>query len=243
MSKTLFNLQKLMEGQNPYDALLEQTRGLVKKWEPTGLLDGMNEEHEIYGMAILLENQARQLLDEVSQTGGAGAEQWSGVALPLVRRIFGEVAAKEFVSIQPMNLPSGLVFYIDFKYGSGTQPGFTQNASIFGGSGQGKTPGSTDRAEGGLYGGGRFGYSINDYAIGGTANVGTTPTGDTFATASATWVDIGFDDGHISASLSAGNLLTLSYNTGNMTNLDFEGVRAFSVSGSGIFCFLCCLDR
>lgn len=238
MSKTLFNLQKLMEGQNPYDALLEQTRGLVKKWEPTGLLDGMNEEHEIYGMAILLENQARQLLDEVSQTGGAGAEQWSGVALPLVRRIFGEVAAKEFVSIQPMNLPSGLVFYIDFKYGSGTQPGFTQNQSIFGGSGKGKTPGTTDIAEGGLYGGGRFGYSINDYAVGGTAGYASTPAGSNFATASANWADVGFDDGHISASLSAGKLHVLSYNTGGLTNPDLEGVRAFSISGSAIQSYL-----
>jgi hypothetical protein len=238
MSKTLFNLQKLMEGQNPYDALLEQTRGLVKKWEPTGLLDGMKEEHEIYGMAILLENQARQLLDEVSQTGGSGAEQWSGVALPLVRRIFGEVAAKEFVSIQPMNLPSGLVFYIDFKYGGGTQPGFTQNSSVFGGTGNGKTPATTDEAVGGLYGGGRFGYSINDYGVGGIAGYAATPSGDNFATSSVTWNMVGFDDGHISASMAAGRLVALSYNTGGLTNPDIEGVRAFSVSGSGIVSYL-----
>ena len=31
--------------------------------------------------------------------------------LPLVRRIFGEISAKNFVSVQPMNLPSGLIFY------------------------------------------------------------------------------------------------------------------------------------
>jgi hypothetical protein len=234
MSKTLFNLQKLMEGQNPYEALLEQTRGLVKKWEPTGLLDGMNEEHEIYGMAILLENQARQLLDEVSQTGGAGAEQWSGVALPLVRRIFGEVAAKEFVSIQPMNLPSGLVFYIDFKYGSGTQPGFTQNQSVFGGSGAGKTPGTTDIAEGGLYGAGGFGYSINDQSAGGTSATGSSASGNTFASASAAWGDINFEFGHVSASLSAGRLLKVFWNTGSMTNPDLEGVRAFELTGGGI---------
>ena len=67
--------------------------------------------------ATLLENQARQLISENSSTGGgsgagataaAGSEEWSGVALPLVRRIFGEIAAQEFVSVQPMNLPSGL---------------------------------------------------------------------------------------------------------------------------------------
>ncbi len=239
MGKTLFNLQKLMASKNPYDALLEQTRGLVKKWEPTGLLDGISEEHEIYGMAILLENQARQLIDEVSQTGGGGAEQWSGVALPLVRRIFGEVAAKEFVSIQPMNLPSGLVFYIDFKYGSGTQPGFNQSDSVFGGTSGAKTPGSTDQAVNGLYGSGRFGYSINDTGFGGTAlDFAATPTGLAFATSSVAQSDIGFEGGHISASQAAGNLTKLSVNTGSLTNFDPEGIRAFSISGSSVVSYL-----
>ena len=74
----------------------------------------------------MLENQKTRQLSENSATGGAGtggsafvlgSEEWSGVALPLVRRIFGEIAAQDFVSVQPMNLPSGLVFYLDFKYG------------------------------------------------------------------------------------------------------------------------------
>lgn len=234
MSKSLFNLQKLMNDTSPYDALLEQTRGLVKKWEPTGLLDGLDEEHEIYGMAILLENQARELLREVSQTGGSGAEQWSGVALPLVRRIFGEVAAKEFVSIQPMNLPSGLVFYIDFKYGSGNQPGFDQNGSVFGGSGGGKTPATTDVAEKGLYGEGRFGYSINDVGYGGTSATGSTAAGHTFASGTVAYGDINFEDGHISQSFAAGRLLKLYYNTGSLSRPDLEGVRAFALTGDGI---------
>ena len=80
-------------------------------------------------MAVMLENQAKQLLSENSGTGGqaagaavaASSEEWSGVALPLVRRIFGEIAAQDFVSVQPMNLPSGLVFYLDFKYGKNVE--------------------------------------------------------------------------------------------------------------------------
>jgi len=91
---------------------------LEKKWEKTGLLEGLSNEVERKGMAVLLENQAKQLVSEASATGGGSAEEWSGVALPLVRRIFAEIAAKDFVSVQPMNLPSGLVFYLDFKYGS-----------------------------------------------------------------------------------------------------------------------------
>ena len=98
---------------------LDEGRQLTSKWENTGLLEGIGNEYEKSGMAILLENQARQLIDENSKTGTGGSkEEWSGVALPLVRRIFGEIAAKDFVSVQPMNLPSGLVFFLDFKYGT-----------------------------------------------------------------------------------------------------------------------------
>ena len=146
----------------------------VAKWERTGLLEGLRNETERAGMAQLLENQARQLVKEASQTGTAeGSEEWAGVALPLVRRIFAEFAAKEFVSVQPMNLPSGLVFYLDFKYGT-AQPGFTADQtdpvstsghpfaspesddSLFGVTNTSSDP------TGGLYGAGRFGYSIND---------------------------------------------------------------------------------
>jgi hypothetical protein len=110
-----FDLSKLMEGKNPQAVMLAETRQLKSKWEKTGLLEGMKDRDQ-HSMAVLLENQAKQLLDEATQTGtSSGSEEWSGVALPLVRRIFGEIASKEFVSVQPMNLPSGLVFFLDYK--------------------------------------------------------------------------------------------------------------------------------
>ena len=152
---------------------MEETKGLVGKWSKTGLLEGIDSEYERHGMAIMLENQAKQLVTEANSTGTASnSEQWSGVALPLVRRVFAEIAAKDFVSVQPMNLPSGLVFYMDFKYGT-TQAGFTTthtnsatgnstpdssyyNDSVFG------VTNTTSDPNGGLYGQGRFGYSINE---------------------------------------------------------------------------------
>jgi hypothetical protein len=80
---------------NPQVRLMEETRGLVKKWDKTGLLDGLGNDTEKSHMAILLENQAKQLIEEASQTGtSSNSEQWSGVALPLVRRVFAEFAAK-----------------------------------------------------------------------------------------------------------------------------------------------------
>ena len=144
----------------------EEAKGLVAKWEKTGLLEGIDAEFERSSIATLLENQAKQLVSEASSTGtSANSEEWAGVALPLVRRIFSEIAAKEFVSVQPMNLPSGLVFYLDFKYGT-AQPGFetgagkdSQTDSVFGVTETGS------QAVEGLYGAGRFGYTINERFI------------------------------------------------------------------------------
>nr|BAR35369.1 major capsid protein [uncultured Mediterranean phage uvMED] len=150
----------LQESHNPQQRLMAETRGLVSKWEKTGLLEGISSDTEKSGMSILLENQAKQLIDEASRTGTSNnSEEWSGVALPLVRRVFAEIASKEFVSVQPMNLPSGLIFYLDFKYGTGQS--LQGSGSLFGGT-NGKT---TDEATGGLYGEGRHGYSINDVSV------------------------------------------------------------------------------
>ena len=92
--KNLSTVEKLMDGFNPARQRQEETRGLIKKWEPTGLLEGLKDEQKVNGMAMLLENQARQLIDEASSTGtSANSEEWSGVALPLVRKIFGELAS------------------------------------------------------------------------------------------------------------------------------------------------------
>ena len=93
-----FDLSKLMEGKNPQSVMLNETRQLKGKWEQTGLLEGLNEKEQ-GAMSVLLENQAKQLLDEASSTGAASnSEEWSGVALPLVRRIFGEIASKEVIT-------------------------------------------------------------------------------------------------------------------------------------------------
>ena len=38
--KNLGAVEKLMDGYNPHRQRQEETRGLIKKWEPTGLLEG-----------------------------------------------------------------------------------------------------------------------------------------------------------------------------------------------------------
>jgi hypothetical protein len=230
-----FDLGKLMEGKNPQSVMLAETRQLKTKWEKTGLLEGL-KEREQHSMAVLLENQAKQLLDEATQTGvGPNAEEWSGVALPLVRRIFGEIAAKEFVSVQPMNLPSGLIFFLDFKYGS-AQGGAGQfgGESLFGGTnitGSSANFGRTDAAVNGLYGEGRYGYSVND------AQVTATVTAQT----SASWADVGFD-GALSGSTTTPavanqdrfQVVKLTIPKANISaTADTDAVRSFQVA-SGV---------
>ena len=231
------SLQKLTEGRNPYKVLLEETRGLVNKWQPTGLLEGLNSDGEQSSMAILLENQSKEIIEESTKTGGTDAEAWAGVALPLVRRIFGEIAAKEFVSVQPMNLPAGLVFYLDFKYATGTtQPGFTAGTSPFGGSNNSATNntnfGRTDVAQNGLYGAGRFGFTLNDKS----ASIAViSASGGVGVTALATWYGLDFNP-DLSKSVAAGEIWTVDVNmsSASATTADWEGVRAFTLSGSWV---------
>ena len=217
-----FDLSKLMEGKNPQAVMLAETRQLKSKWDATGLLEGLNAKEQ-GAMAVMLENQAKQLLDEATQTGvGASSEEWSGVALPLVRRIFGEIASKEFVSVQPMNLPSGLVFYLDFKYGTaqGGNPAFS-GQSLFGGTGA--DAGSTDSAVNGLYGEGRFGYTAND------VTASTAVASVTFT--SASWADVGFD-GALSASIADGEIAKATF--AKPATADVDGVRSFNIANAEI---------
>jgi hypothetical protein len=224
-------LSEIMDGYNPQRALLEQTRKLVEKWEPTGLLEGIGNETKTHGMAVLLENQARQLIDESSQTGtSANSEEWSGVALPLVRRIFGELAAQEFVSVQPMNLPSGLIFYLDFKYGSAQATGLhTENADIFG-----DTSSSGD-ASGGLYGAGRFGYSINDFSSS-VLTIAASLSANKYTTSSVVWKDVNYEP-DLSASVASGSIHNVHVRAADLSSADLNGVRAFELSGSGVTAF------
>ena len=205
----------------PHDASHNQNQvsiALENKWEKTGLLEGIDSEIERRGMAVLLENQAKQLVTEANSTGtDANAEEWAGVALPLVRRIFAEIAAKDFVSVQPMNLPSGLVFYLDFKYGSSTG-GFSSGDNMYGNVSTANSKiGADVDPSGGLYGAGRFGYSINSASLGDLEP----------AAVAATSASIGYQDGTLP---SAFNTYTVDLSG---TGFDSKGVRAFRLlSGS-----------
>ena len=220
--------------QNAQQATFTVAQKLAKKWAKSGLLEGL-QDYDRANMAMILENQAKQLVTESSQTGGGitnGAtftpgtgEQWAGVALPLVRKIFGQIAAKEFVSVQPMNLPAGLVFFLDFQYGgaAGAQnPAFANGTSMYGNS----TTNFGNAAAGALYGAGKFNYSLNLFSASVSASI---------ATASAvTFADVNFDSNYSASITAATNLATstiLKFTIGaastQFPSLNINGVRAF----------------
>ena len=237
------SLNTLLESANPYHSVQSDAARLAGKWEKTGLLEGLESTHK-NNMGIILENQAKQLVVESSQTGG-GADssgtfqsqtavniggQWAGVALPLVRKVFGQIAAKEFVSVQPMNLPSGLVFFLDFQYGTDKTP-FEAGSSLYG-DGSAETNPFGNGNTGGLYGAGRFGYSTQNTQ---SVELSTDITTDVnFTTAS--WSDFKYDSDY---SASFEGYYNIAFPTGSLNHLDAQGVAGFQLfSGSDASAYL-----
>jgi hypothetical protein len=223
-----------------FKSMQSDANRMASKWGKTGLLEGLGSEVDKSNMAMILENQAKQLVTEQSSNNVGGGsftvgqgEQWAGVALPLVRKVFGSLSTKEFMSVQPMNLPSGLVFFLDFQYGDVDGkaaplgkfgPGgdtYGATSSMYGNT----NPGVANDASQGLYGAGRFGYTINQFS----ASVYTTAT-------TASWQDVQYS-AELSQSIFS-NLLTkvtVTVPTGSGRTPDFKGVRAFVLaSGSAL---------
>ena len=237
------SIQSLLESANPWKSLQSDASKLATKWSKTGLLEGCGSEVDKNNMAIILENQAKQLVVEQSATGAgtsAGSftvgqsENWAGIALPMVRKVFGSIAAKEFVSVQPMNLPSGLVFFLDFQYGTDKSP-FASGNSLYGAkNATGQFPFQSTGTTGGLYGAGRFAYSTNQFSasvpLTGSANGGSLPTvgAGTGSFIDATWAELSFDS-DLSASISAGTVYKITVPTASLSSFDPDGVRAFVV--------------
>jgi len=254
------NVQSLLESANPYQDRQAEAGKLVGKWEKTGLLKNLNNEYDRNNMAVILENQAKALVQEANVTGGTtsmsggAGENWAGVALPLVRRVFGEIVAKEFVSVQPMSLPSGLVFYLDFKYsnlglsadGAGKK-GFG-TSSLYGNQAENHPNVKNLEVDGGLYGDGHYGYSINttqsviagtsasaltlanwNYNSAASASVGSSARSITFASGALAALDTSAVKSihiHSGSTLNADNVLN------EFTTLNADGTVTILISGS-----------
>ena len=141
-------IERLTEGVVNRDMRAE-SHALLSKWEKTGLLEGLTKDSKRQTMARLLENQAKELLRESSTMAGGDVEGFAAVAFPIVRRVFAGLIANDLVSVQPMSLPSGLIFFLDFTFSK-------QGAGL---ARLGYTTGS-DGAEPSIYGGDKVGSQI-----------------------------------------------------------------------------------
>jgi len=146
-------LEKLTEGIVDRD-LSKDGAALLNKWEQTGLLEGLGNDRDKNYMSRLLENQAKELLREASSMAAGDVEGFAAVAFPIVRRVFGGLIANDLVSVQPMSLPSGLIFFMDFTL-TNSRNGMDAGESVYGGGvvAKGIQTGVTDITEdgGGMY--------------------------------------------------------------------------------------------
>jgi hypothetical protein len=240
-------VQQLLESAaGTWKNLQSDAAKLAGKWSKTGLLEGLDEINR-NNMSLLLENQAKQLVLESNQitsnsgySVGTTGENWAGIALPLVRKVFGTIVAKEFVSVQPMNMPSGLVFFLDFQYGNTKNP-FTSGQSLYGQrNSSGQFPFQTTATEGGLYGAGRFAYSTNQFSSSvwvsaSVNNISPTLAAGTGSVVSASWAELNFDSTY-SASAVSGQIYKYTISGSTISNVfDEDGVRAFILTSGSLF--------
>jgi hypothetical protein len=241
-------VNRLTEGVVNRDMRAE-SHALLSKWKKTGLLEGIETERKQNTMARLLENQAKELLREQTTMGAGGSvEGFAAVAFPIVRRVFAGLIANDLVSVQPMSLPSGLIFFLDFVYSAnigadGTMVdrfGNTADQSIYG----------TDRVASQITGGvnivGSLGENLSGprdmvgYAYGSpetlldvtasSITVGTNVAVASLTNAQKKQIDF---DPDILAETSA-NLLELKVPESSFTNPDLDNLAAFDVSGSAV---------
>jgi hypothetical protein len=116
------------------DRYLNEARILEAKWSKPikgtnkSILDGITNRSERGTTAVLLENQ-RLMNEAMTDTGDIS--QFKRISIPLVRRIYPQLIANKIVSVQPLLGPTGLVYYLRFRYSSnkGATRGQTLSAS------------------------------------------------------------------------------------------------------------------
>ena len=94
---------------------LNEAKELETRWNKTGILRGIEDPYVRSATAVLLENQ--RLINEVS-TDTSDVAQFKRISIPLVRRIYPQLIANKIVSVQPLLGPTGLVYYLRFRYSS-----------------------------------------------------------------------------------------------------------------------------
>ena len=224
---------------------------LLNKWEKTGLLEGLDNERTRNSMAVLLENQAKQLLKEASTMSAGDVEGFAAVAFPIVRRVFGGLIANELVSVQPMSLPSGLIFFLDFTYTNNRLAGtdsddnaYESGTSVYGGGKVGR--GIVDGVSLGGVNAERGAYALNngyssatgtvDLAAAAALATGKYTIGSAVALSAMTDAQkssILNDDPDEIGSTDSPQYAQITFNTSDFTNLNRDNLITINLKTKG----------
>lgn len=222
--------------QNPnYGTRLQQAERIATKWQKLGLMQGLDHPKDTLlrtNVAIMLQNEAKQIIKEANYTSTTQYhEQWVGIAMPLIRRFMFKLASKDFVTIQAMSQPAGLVFFLDHQFGSDKELGrFTAGSSINGTTFSGTT-GNFDYVmdtdiTAGFYNAGRWGYSLNDQF----AYPTPTPTSGSQIRLADVFNDTQmWSSSTYATSMTDGKIKKLSIALSALTNPDLNGYSAWNI--------------
>jgi hypothetical protein len=92
------------------------------------ITEGLSDRKRII-VEVLCENERIELHERASRgplyedvVTTANVNAFTTFAFPLIRRVFPRLIANDLVSVQPMNQPTGKVFYLDIDYASSGSP-------------------------------------------------------------------------------------------------------------------------
>lgn len=228
---------KQVMSENPnYGTRLQQAQRLAQKWQKLGLMQNLDNPKDMLirtNTAIMLENQAKQILRESNYTSTAQYhEQWVGVAMPLVRRFIHKLAAKDFVTIQAMSQPAGLVFFLDHQFAS-NRKGINSGDSIYGTVFSGQS-GSAQyvmdtNLSAGLYKAGRWGYSLNneEYTNADASDYATSKSFEGYHYRHDTMFSSKY-----ASELASGSMKLISIPIASFVSPDLNGVQSFHLTST-----------
>jgi len=92
---------------------------VVEAWKGSGYLFGL-DGRDLGNMAVLAENQKRQVLRENNTT--ADMAVFDAIAIPMIRRQNALMVSPNLVSVQPLSYPNGVAFYLDYHVSNTKKP-------------------------------------------------------------------------------------------------------------------------
>jgi len=110
--------------QFEYGRLLDRSEAgrlheVVEAWKQSPYLYGL-KGRDLTRMAVLSENQKRQILRENSTT--ADMAVFDTIAIPMIRRQNVLMVTPNLISVQPLSYPNGVVFFLDYQVSTTKNP-------------------------------------------------------------------------------------------------------------------------